>query len=50
MDAGNHAELIFLDLSAVFDTTDHWILLKQFVGIHGTVLKWFVSYLGFSSF
>ena len=40
--------VVFLDLSAAFDTVDHDILLsilnKQF-GICGKALKWFDSYL-----
>ena len=40
--------VMMLDLSAAFDTVDHNLLLKileQEIGIGGTVLKWFRSFL-----
>ena len=38
---------MFLDLSAAFDTIDHSLLIRrlQCIGITGTALDWFISYL-----
>lgn len=48
VDFGLAVVLISLDLSAAFNTFGHLILLDQLeceVGIRGTALKWFHSYL-----
>ncbi len=47
-DSGKVTALVLLDLSAAFDTIDHDILLSRHetdVGIKGTALSWFRSYL-----
>jgi len=44
---------VLLDVTAAFDTVDHAVLLshlEQYVGIHGTALKWFMSYLSNRTF
>lgn len=45
---GNFAILVLLEPTAAFDNVDHGILLssrEHCVGIKGTALKWFQSYL-----
>ena len=47
-DAGDFAILLLLDLTAAFDTIDHCILISHLehgVGIKGTALEWFRSYV-----
>lgn len=47
-DDGMWSVLVLLDLSAAFDTIDYGILwerLRHWVGIFGTALQWFSSYL-----
>ena len=48
MDEGKISVLLFLDLSAAFDTIDHEILLYRLHNVFGfgdTLLSWFQSYL-----
>ena len=47
-DTGLNTVLVLLDLTAAFDTIDYAILLDRLenrVGLSGTVLHWFRSYL-----
>lgn len=48
LDAGSAVALIVLDLSTAFDLVDHSVLtsrLKNCVGLRGTILEWFRSFL-----
>ena len=48
LDAGSSAILLIFDISVVFDTIDHNILLSRLCnvyGITGNALDWFRSYL-----
>ncbi len=48
MTCSYHLIVVLLDLSATFNTIDHNILLNRlenFVGISGSALSWFKSYL-----
>ena len=52
-DAGDCSVLVLLDLSAAFGTVDHCILierLRQRVGVSGSALDWFSSYLSDRTF
>ena len=49
MDNHSATVLVLLDLSAAFDTIDHSVLfdrMENIIGIEGTALNWFRSYLG----
>ena len=47
LDSGNQVAAIFFDLSKVFDTVPHDLLLDnlQRVGVSGSLLTWFEDYL-----
>ena len=52
MNKGHVSLLVLLDLSAVFDTVDHEILMRRLqteFGVGGAVLSWFVSYVNHRS-
>uniref|UniRef100_A0A8C6P2A8 Reverse transcriptase domain-containing protein n=1 Tax=Nothobranchius furzeri TaxID=105023 RepID=A0A8C6P2A8_NOTFU len=52
-DSGFHVLLLLLDLTAAFNTVDHTILLSRleyWVGVTGTALEWFKSYLNVRCF
>ena len=53
VDAKCPVVFVLLDLTAAFDMVDHSVLLSHlsnYVGVHGTVLKWITSYLSSRTF
>lgn len=47
-DMGACSILVLLDITAAFDTISHAVLLERlsvYLGVSGTALKWFTSYL-----
>uniref|UniRef100_A0A669CZI7 Reverse transcriptase domain-containing protein n=1 Tax=Oreochromis niloticus TaxID=8128 RepID=A0A669CZI7_ORENI len=52
-DSGEYTVLVLLDLTSAFDTVNHTILinrLRDLVGMSGSVLDWFSSYISERSF
>lgn len=52
-DSKEYTVMVLLDLSSAFDNIDHNIMinrLRDLVGMSGSVLKWFSSYLSSRSF
>uniref|UniRef100_A0A3Q4HM80 Uncharacterized protein n=1 Tax=Neolamprologus brichardi TaxID=32507 RepID=A0A3Q4HM80_NEOBR len=52
-ESGDHTVLVLLDLTSAFDTVNHTILisrLRDLVGMSGSVLDWFSSYISERSF
>ena len=47
MDGGKIVGIVLLDLNSAFDTVDHPVLINRlsYVGVRGTALQWFHSYL-----
>lgn len=47
LDKGGETHAIYMDFSKAFDLVDHDLLLAKLhgLGIHGTLLRWFESYL-----
>lgn len=47
LDRGHEVHAIYTDFSKAFDVVDHQVLLRKLMllGIHGSLLRWFESYL-----